>query len=80
MQVDTDFDRLTRLLSESCAVPAEEIGAGTKIIEELGLASLEIVMLAAQIERQWAVRFRDGDANGLVTVGDVLALIEKRRA
>lgn len=56
----------------------EPIARETPLIEALRLDSIRLVTLIAEIENHFRICLEDGDEVGLVTVGDLAALIEKR--
>lgn len=45
--------------------------------KELGLDSLDVVELLLQLEEQYDIHFDDVDMSGIVTVEDLLNVIEK---
>jgi acyl carrier protein len=49
-----------------------------KLREELGLDSVDVVSLVSQVERRYHVRLSHEELLGLVTVGDVLTLLETK--
>jgi acyl carrier protein len=48
--------------------------------EGLGLDSVDVVSIVSQIERQFRIRLTHQELETLVTVGDVLNLLEKKLA
>lgn len=49
-----------------------------KLREELGLDSLDVVSIVSQVERRFRIRLTHEELQGLVTVGDVLDLLEAK--
>ncbi|GAB4525776.1 MAG: hypothetical protein Tsb0020_43710 [Haliangiales bacterium] len=70
-----DVDSALRaILSESTAVPAAEMRGEQDIISDLGLSSLELVMVAAQIEGRLGATLEMDDVPGW-TINEVAAAI-----
>lgn len=51
-----------------------------KLREELGLDSLDVVSIVSQIERRFRIRLTHEELQVLVTVSDVLDLLESKLA
>ena len=50
----------------------------TPLIEALGLDSLRMLTLVAELENRFHVCFEDGDEVGLITVGDLMTVLRRR--
>jgi len=61
-----------RLVAQVARVPAERLHAGTRLVEDLGLASLDLVELAAALEQEFGVTLPE-DRMMTATVGDLEA-------
>ncbi len=55
-----------------------EIGMETPLAHTLRLDSLRMMTLVAELENHFRVCFEDGDEVGLVTVGDLVAVVRRR--
>jgi acyl carrier protein len=69
--------QLTRLIQVIAAVsgrPADQITAGTSLTE-LGLDSLDRVVLAARVEQDFAVALPDDVLAGVFRVGDLAGVL-----
>jgi acyl carrier protein len=49
-----------------------------RIIEDIGLASLDLLELRCELEERWETRISDEEAIRLKTIGDVIELILTR--
>lgn len=49
-----------------------------KLREELGLDSVDVVSVVAQIERRFRIRMTQEELQELVTVGDMLDLMQRK--
>jgi long-chain acyl-CoA synthetase len=61
-----------RLVAKVARVPAERLHAGTRLVEDLGLASLDLVELAAALEQEFGLTLPE-DRMAAATVGDLEA-------
>ena len=50
----------------------------TRLVEELGMDSLTLLMMALQAEKTFGIRFENLQASSFQTVGDVCAYIERK--
>ena len=46
--------------------------------DDLGLDSVDLVSIVSQVERRFRIRLSQQELEGLVTVGDVLTLLEAK--
>lgn len=70
------FETLKTYLIEELRVSAEEITMDSKLVEDLGLNSLEQADLALFCEGTFNVTVDDDDLNKFVTLGDVVRFME----
>jgi acyl carrier protein len=57
-----------------------EVSESSNLVEDLGLDSLRALTLMIEIENHLEIRLTPEDEAGLVTVGDLLTVIENRLA
>ncbi len=55
-----------------------EIAMETPLVEALGLDSLRLLTLVAELENRFRVCFEDGDEVGLITAADLVAVVRRR--
>lgn len=80
MQPDNDnVSALASILSEVAGVDPDKVTAASTFAEELDLDSLTMVEVGVALEERLGVHIADEDAEHLVTVGDMAALIERAR-
>jgi acyl carrier protein len=79
---DREAIRLTliELLEADKGEPFPDLDEGKKLREELGLDSLDVVSIVSQIERRFRLRLTHEELQGLVTVADVLNLLQAKLA
>ena len=56
----------------------DELSDEARIIEDVGLASLDLLELRCELEERWQTRITDEEAVRLRTIGDVVNLIQAR--
>ena len=71
------FDDVRDVVVEQLSVAPEAVKLESKIIEDLGAESLEVVELVMALEEKFEVEIPDGDAEKLITINDVVSYIEK---
>jgi acyl carrier protein len=59
-------------------LPAEQIVPEARLVEDLGLDSLDAVELAIAVERKFNIEVPEEELTKLKTVADMLALVESR--
>ncbi len=54
-----------------------DLTEGSHIIEDVGLASLDLLELRFELENQWQMQISDEQAIGLRTIGDIVDLVAR---
>jgi len=75
----TNEARLNEIICDLLHVDATEITPGTKIQEDLGADSLDVVELVMEVEEQFDLDIPDECAEKFFTVQDVLDYIGKQK-
>lgn len=73
------FDQIKKVLVEAINVDEEEVTPEAKLNEDLGIDSLAAVELALELENTFDIRIEDEELAKLVTVQDVMDIIEKKK-
>jgi acyl carrier protein len=60
--------------------PHDDITEGSRLREDLGLSSLRVVDLVVSIEDEFDIAITDEDLASLVTLRDVIEVIERKLA
>lgn len=71
---------LVELLEADTGEQYPDLDDSKKLRDELGLDSVDVVSIVSQIERQYRIRLTHQELEKLVTVGDVLDLLEAKLA
>jgi acyl carrier protein len=71
---------LIELVEADTGEKHEKLSDGMNLREELGLDSVDVVSIVSQIERRFRIRLTHQELEKLVTVGDVLNLLQSKMA
>ncbi|WP_298086120.1 acyl carrier protein [uncultured Campylobacter sp.] len=71
------FDDVRDVVVEQLSVAPDVVKLESKIIEDLGADSLDVVELVMALEEKFEVEIPDSDAEKLITINDVVSYIEK---
>jgi acyl carrier protein len=71
---------LIELLEADTGEKYPDLDENKKLREEMGLDSVDVVSIVSQIERRFRIRLTQQELEVLVTVGDVLNLLEAKLA
>ena len=71
------LEKIQAMLAEALNLPLEKVAPDAKIVEDLGADSLDVVELLSQLEDEFGIIIPDDEVEGLITVADVAAELEK---
>ncbi|MDE7162448.1 MAG: acyl carrier protein [Clostridia bacterium] len=71
------FDKVAQLLAEQLGISQSKITPESKIIEDLGADSLDVVELLMQLEDETGKTIPDDEVTKIKTVGEIVNAIEK---
>jgi acyl carrier protein len=72
--------RVKQILTNRLGIPPADITRQARLVDDLGMDSLDAVELAIATERQFGVSISDEQVAKLVTVADIMALVERLAA
>lgn len=72
------LERLKQMVSEQLDIDVKNVTPDCDIKNDLGLDSLDIVEILMSVEEEWDIIIDDDETESIKTVGDVIALIEKK--
>ena len=70
------FDEVRDVVVEQLSVAPDAVKLESKIIEDLGADSLDVVELVMALEEKFEVEIPDSEAEKITTVGDVVEYIK----
>ena len=68
--------RTTQIIAKHFKKPLDELGLDTRLREDLGGDSLDLVVLIFELEQEMGVRIAEGAAADFVTIGDAVRYVE----
>ncbi|NDJ26561.1 acyl carrier protein [Campylobacter sp. MIT 12-8780] len=71
------FDDVKSVVVEQLSVDGDSVKLESKIIEDLGADSLDVVELIMALEEKFGVEIPDGDAEKLIKIEDVVKYIDE---
>lgn len=72
------FDKVKSILMEQLNLKADKIKTESRIVEDLGADSLDVVELLMTMEDNFNVSVSDEEAVNLKTVGDIVKMLETK--
>jgi acyl carrier protein len=69
---------LKEIMAARLGLQAEQIVPAARLVEDLGLDSLDAVELAIAVERKFNIEVPEEELTKLKTVSDMVALVERR--
>lgn len=73
------IEKVTDLLASQLNIAKDKIKADSKLIEDLGADSLDMVEMLMTLEEEFGISIPDEDAMNLKTVGDIVSYIESHK-
>lgn len=70
------FEKLKTIIADQLGIDPDEIEENTKIAEDLGADSLDVVEMLLAMEEELGITIPSDDIEELETVGDVVGYIE----
>ena len=72
------FEKIASLMAEQLGVDKASITPESEIIKDLGADSLDVVEMLMVLEDEFNITVSDEESLKLKTVGDIVALIDKK--
>jgi len=72
------LEKVKKLLAEQLNISVDTITEKSKVIEDLGADSLDVVEMLMILEDEFDVTVSDEESLQLKTVGDIVKLIDKK--
>lgn len=72
------FEKVKDLVVKELNCDPEKITLETNFVDDLGADSLDAVELVFKIEDEFGIQVTDEEATTLLTVGDIVKLLEKK--
>lgn len=72
-----ELKKVTTLLAAQLGIKADKITLQSRIVDDLGADSLDVVELLMTLEDEYKITVSDKEAMSLKTVEDILRIIDK---
>ena len=72
------FEKVKAILADQLNIKADKIQENSKIVEDLGADSLDIVEMLMSVEDNFNVSVSDEEAVNMKTVKDIVSLLETK--
>ena len=69
------YEKLVSIIEDVTDIPKNEVEEQSSFIDDLDLASLEIMSIVAKIEKQFSVLIGEDDLLNIETVSDMIEVI-----
>ena len=73
------FDKIAKVLADQLGIDKSIITMDSKIVEDLGADSLDVVELLMSLEEEYGITVSDDEAGAIRTVGDIVNLLENKK-
>ena len=77
MSSEEIFEKIKNIIVEQLQVSETAVTEDASFIDDLGADSLDLVELIMALEEEFGIEIPDGDAEKVVTVGDVVSYIKE---
>ena len=74
------FDKVAELIVAQLPVTIEQVKPESKLVEDLGADSANLMMLIMDLESEYDMTVEDDALGTIKTVGDIVNYIESRKA
>lgn len=71
------FEKVASMLAEQLGIPEAKITLNSKIVDDLGADSLDVVELLMQLEDETGKTIPDEEVTNIKTVGELVEVLEK---
>lgn len=72
-----NFEKVKKLICAQLGKPEDSVNSETRVVEDLGADSLDVVELLMALEDEFGISMPDEVAMQLKTVGDIVDYIDK---
>ena len=70
-------DKVKQALAEQIMLDETDIKTESRLVEDLGADSLDLVQLLILLEKEYSVTFEEEEIKDVKTVGDIIGFLEK---
>ena len=78
--MDNIFETIANIIEDVADIPKDEIAENSSFMDDLDLASLEIMSIISKIEKAFSIKLSEDDLLSIETVEDLINLISEKIA
>lgn len=72
-------DKIIKMIASKLSKKVEEVKLESRLVEDLGADSLDIVELLMMLEDEYGITIPDQDAMKLSTIGDIVTFMQNQK-
>jgi acyl carrier protein len=72
------FSKIKKIVADKLEVKEADIQLNSKLVDDLGSDSLDVIELVMQLEDEFGITISDDDAEKIATVQDIVNFIENQ--
>ncbi|WBW97652.1 acyl carrier protein [Oceanirhabdus sp. W0125-5] len=73
------FEKVKEIIADQLGIDTEEIKMETKLIDDLGVDSLEIFEVIMSLEEEFEIEIPNEDVEGMKSVSEMVKYIESKK-
>lgn len=73
------FEKVKEIIADQLGIDTEEIKMETKLIDDLGVDSLEIFEVVMSLEEEFEIEIPNEDVEGMKSVNEMVKYIESKK-
>ena len=73
------FEKVKEIIADQLGIDTEEIKMETKLIDDLGVDSLEIFEVIMSLEEEFEIEIPNEDVEGMKSVNEMVKYIESKK-
>jgi len=73
------FEKVRKMLAQQLGIAEDKITPESEVVKDLGADSLDVVELMMALEDDYGITLPESEVEGLKTVGDIVAMMEKNQ-
>ncbi|MCM1992310.1 acyl carrier protein [Oceanirhabdus seepicola] len=73
------FEKIKEIIADQLGIDTEEIKMETKLIDDLGVDSLEIFEVVMSLEEEFEIEIPNEDVEGMKSVNEMVKYIESKK-
>ena len=72
------FEKIAAIIEDVADIPQDEIEVSSSFMDDLDLASLEIMSIVAKIEKEFSVKISEKELLSIETIEDMIKFISEK--